>query len=201
MNRNTTVNNKAGTFTEGQEQEEQTNVIFAEETKINPAKVSIDPVKEENDEPNLDEILGEDDSSSSSGARAPAAKKDTKAGAADQAAKAGATKVKNDDDSNISEEERKALLDDMMKSDSEDEEDDDEDYGGEESEESSENSSFDERRKKDDDEVSGVSFDDLANKSIDSGPQELPAVADKSNYLPFISPKYEFQNDVLEVIE
>ena len=73
-----------------------------------------------------------------------------------------------------------------------DEDDDDEDYGGEDSEESSERSSFDDRVKKDDDALSGVSFDNLANKSIDSGPQELPDVVDKSNYLPFISPKYEF---------
>lgn len=120
-------------------------MIFAAEAKIsqNPAKVTIDPIKEDNDdEPNLDDILGESDSSSSN----------------------------------------------------------EEAYGKEDSDESSERSSFDDRVKKDD-ELSGVSFDNLANKSIDSGPQELPDVVDKANYLPFISEKYEFQNDVLEVVE
>ena len=40
--------------------------------------------------------------------------------------------------------------------------------------------------------MSDASMGDLANKSIDSGPQELQDIVDKSNYLPFISQKYEF---------
>ena len=61
-------------------------MIFAEETKIsqNPAKVTIDPVKEDNDEPNLDDILGEDDSSSSSDAKRPPVKKDAAKGTTGQ---------------------------------------------------------------------------------------------------------------------
>jgi hypothetical protein len=49
--------------------------------------------------------------------------------------------------------------------------------------------------------MSSDSFDRLANKSIDSGPKDLPEVIDEKNYLPFISQKYAFQNDVLEIIE
>jgi hypothetical protein len=35
--------------------------------------------------------------------------------------------------------------------------------------------------------MSDDSFQDLANKSIDSGPQDLEDLIDKNNYLPFIS--------------
>ena len=45
------------------------------------------------------------------------------------------------------------------------------------------------------------SIDEIADKSIDSGPSELQEVVDAENYLPFISDKYEFKNDVLEVID
>lgn len=41
----------------------------------------------------------------------------------------------------------------------------------------------------------------MTNKSIDSGPLELEDIVDKNNYLPFISLKFEFQNDVLEIID
>lgn len=51
------------------------------------------------------------------------------------------------------------------------------------------------------DSISDDSFQELANKSIDSGPSELQAVADKENYLPFISNKYALNNDILEVID
>lgn len=77
--------------------------------------------------------------------------------------------------------------------------DDDDDYGGEsdsESEDESGRGSVEEAGT-----LSDASVGDLADKSIDSGPQELQDAVDRSNYLPFISQKYEFQNDVLEVID
>jgi len=39
------------------------------------------------------------------------------------------------------------------------------------------------------------------NVSMYSEVSELPSHVDKENYLPFISDKYAFKNDVLEVID
>jgi hypothetical protein len=40
--------------------------------------------------------------------------------------------------------------------------------------------------------MSDDSFERLANKSIDSGPQDLAEIIKEENYLPFISQKYAF---------
>lgn len=183
--------------------------IFAENLNIaeSPAKVDIDKrsnSKGEN-ENLLDDIMAESDDSSGSDVKAKAEEK--KAGVGAQAQKQGAERSPGNsfrefnEDDEISEGERRRILEELEDSDNE-EGDDDDDYGGESDSDSSEDrSSRDGGHKKDDDSMSDASMGDLANKSIDSGPQELQDIVDKSNYLPFISQKYEFQNDVLEVID
>lgn len=197
------------TFTVVGNGKEENQKIFAENLNIaqSPAKVDIDKrsnSKGENEDL-LDDIMNESDDSSSQDDKGKAKEEEADDGAKDQKkgtqkSKGASDKEFNEDDE-ISEGERRRILEELEDSDDE-EGDDDDDYGGEsDSDSSDDKSSRDGGNKKEDDSMSDASMGDLANKSIDSGPQELQDIVDKSNYLPFISQKYEFQNDVLEVID
>jgi hypothetical protein len=72
------------------------------------------------------------------------------------------------------------------------------------SQDSKSNSDDEESNKKGHDQAESSeddSIQDLANKSIDSGPSELQEIVDPNNYLPFISDRFELRNDVLEEID
>lgn len=170
------------------------NQIFAENLNIaeSPAKVDIDKrsnSKGEN-EKLLDDIMNEPDDSSSQDDKDKAEEEEADDGAKDQ--KKGTQKSKGDsykefnEDDEISEGERRRILEELEDSDDE-EGDDDDDYGGESDSDSDGKSGQDGGDEPEDDSMSDASLGDLANKSIDSGPQELQDVVDKSNYLPFIS--------------
>lgn len=80
-----------------------------------------------------------------------------------------------------------------------DSDDDDDESSSDEDEEEADDSKQQAENK--DSLMDDDSIDEIADKSIDSGPSELQEVVDENNYLPFISDKYEFKNDVLEVID
>ena len=81
--------------------------------------------------------------------------------------------------------------------DDDDIEDDDDD---EESGEGGDESGSDEREDQKDS-IESDSIQDIANQSIDSGPVDVPKIKSSENYLPFISEKFAFKNDILEVID
>lgn len=45
------------------------------------------------------------------------------------------------------------------------------------------------------------SYQEITNKSLDSGPSELQAVVNPQNYKPYISDRFENKHDILEEID